>query len=131
MAYSMSAGIKNCVQDQGWTIVGHWNTSRWRVNTEDEYGEEFAATNLIETFKEMADSDSNHFSRFNGAANTFMPQFSRDEEEEIVHIYLNCLLKIEILQCEQLQNCMRLLQHGQFVVDSEFQLNVHTRYYFE
>ncbi len=33
MINSMPAGIKSCVEDGGWMIVGHRNTSRWRVIT--------------------------------------------------------------------------------------------------
>ena len=82
----MPAGIKGCVEDGGWTVVGHRNISRWRVITEDEYGEEFAAANLIETYKEMVQNVSNHFNRFgldNDDANTFMTLFSSDAAEKI------------------------------------------------
>jgi hypothetical protein len=50
----LSAGIKSYVEDGGWTIVGDQNKSRWRTITEEEYGEDFAATKLFETFTEMA-----------------------------------------------------------------------------
>ena len=86
MINSMPAGIKGCVEDGGWTVVGHRNISRWRVITEDEYGEEFAAANLIETYKEMVQNVSNHFNRFgldNDDANTFMTLFSSDAAEKI------------------------------------------------
>ncbi len=64
----------------------HRNTFRWRVIIGNEYGEEFAAANLIETYKEMVQNVSNHFNRFgldNDDANTFMALFSSDAAEKI------------------------------------------------
>ena len=84
---SLPTAIKSCIEDGGWQIVLHRNTSSCTIMTEKEFLNEYARNGLCQTYKEIESNLSSHLNRFgldHDDPNTFMSL----ELYEVIAIFL-------------------------------------------
>ncbi len=61
---SLPSTIRSCVEDDGWQILLHRNTSSCIIMTEEEFLNEYAKNGFCQTYEEIESNMSPHLNRF-------------------------------------------------------------------